>query len=81
VLFPEYNQDYQIKKDEVAGHVARMVDKGNSYEILVGKPKGKVLLRRSRRGWVDNINTDFREDEVERNILILLRMRTNGGFL
>jgi hypothetical protein len=33
----------------------------NAYRILVGKPKGKRPLERSRSGWVDNIKIDFRE--------------------
>jgi hypothetical protein len=28
---------------------------------LVGKPEGKRLLGRPRRGWVDNIQTDLRK--------------------
>jgi hypothetical protein len=38
-----------------AGHVARMGEKKNAYRILVGKPKGKSPLGRSRRKWLDNI--------------------------
>jgi hypothetical protein len=44
-----------------AGHVARMGEKRNSYMILVGKPKGKRLLRGPRRRWEDNIKIDGRE--------------------
>jgi hypothetical protein len=32
-----------------AGHVARMVEKRNTYRLLVGKPEGKRPLRRPRR--------------------------------
>jgi hypothetical protein len=31
------------------------------YRLLVGKPEGKRLLRRSRRRWVDNIRMDLGE--------------------
>jgi hypothetical protein len=36
-----------------AGHVARMGEKRNAYGLLVGKPKGKMPLGRSRRRWMD----------------------------
>jgi hypothetical protein len=45
-----------------------ILQKRNAYRILVGKPEGKRLLRRSRRRWVDNIKMDLREigwDRVE----------------
>jgi hypothetical protein len=35
--------------------------KRNAYKILVGKQEGKRPLRRSRRGWVDNIKMDLTE--------------------
>jgi hypothetical protein len=44
----------QVKEDEMAGHVASMVAKRNAYRILVGKPKGKKPLGRSRSRWEDN---------------------------
>jgi hypothetical protein len=43
------------------GHVARMGAKKNAYRILVGKPKGKRPLGRSRCRWVANIKVDLRE--------------------
>jgi hypothetical protein len=33
----------------------------NAYKILVGKPKGKRLLRRPRHRWEDNIRMDLRD--------------------
>jgi hypothetical protein len=44
-----------------SGHVARMREKRNSYRLLVGKPKGKSLLGRPRRKWVENIRMDHGE--------------------
>jgi hypothetical protein len=44
-----------------AGHVERMGEKRNAYRILVGKPEGKITLRRPRYRWVDNIKVDLRE--------------------
>jgi hypothetical protein len=38
-----------------------MVDKGNAYRNLVGKPEGKRPLWRQRRRWVYNIKMDLRE--------------------
>jgi hypothetical protein len=31
----------------------------NAYDILVGKPEWKSLLRRLRRRWVDSIRMDI----------------------
>jgi len=31
------------------------------YSVLVGKPEGKRILRRSRRRWEDNIKMDLQE--------------------
>jgi hypothetical protein len=42
-------------------HAARMGEKRNAYEILVGKPEGKRPLGRPRRRWVDNTKIDLRE--------------------
>jgi hypothetical protein len=44
-----------------AGHVARMGEKASAYRLLVGKPKGRRPLGRSRRRWVDNIRMDLEE--------------------
>jgi hypothetical protein len=49
------------RKVRWAGHVARMVERRNSYRILVGKPEGRRPLGRPRRKWVNNIKIDFRE--------------------
>jgi hypothetical protein len=44
------------------GHVARM-GKRNTYNLLMGKPKGKRQLGRPRREWVD-INMDLGIDWI-----------------
>jgi hypothetical protein len=46
-----------------AGHVAYMEAMTNAYNILIGKPKGKRQLGKTRRGWEDNIRMDLRERE------------------
>jgi hypothetical protein len=43
----------KLRRMRWAGHVARMGEKRNAYGLLVGK--GKRLLGRPRRRWVDNI--------------------------
>jgi len=44
-----------------AAHVARMEGVRNACNILVGKPEGKRLIRRTRRRWKDNIRMHLRE--------------------
>ena len=39
----------------------RMGERRSAYRVLVGKPDGKRLLGRPRRGWDDNINMNVRE--------------------
>jgi hypothetical protein len=44
-----------------AGHVARMGEVRDAYNILVGRPEGRRPLERPRRRWEDNIKMDLRE--------------------
>ena len=44
-----------------AGHVARMGERRGAYWILVGKPKGKRQLWRSRLRWENSIKMDLQE--------------------
>jgi hypothetical protein len=44
-----------------AGYLAHMGDKRNVYNILVGKPKGKVHLGRPDRRWENNIKIGLKE--------------------
>jgi hypothetical protein len=48
------------------GHVARTEKRRSVYMILVGRPKGKRPLGRSRRRWEDNIKMDLREVVIDR---------------
>jgi hypothetical protein len=43
------------------GHVAHMGEERKFYKVLVGKPKGKIQLRRSRHRWENGIRMDPRE--------------------
>jgi hypothetical protein len=43
--------------------VARIVERINTYRMLVRKRGGMRLLERPRRWWKDNINTNFQEVE------------------
>jgi hypothetical protein len=44
-----------------AGHVARKGEVRSAYNILVGRPQGRIPLGRPRRRWEDNIKMDLRE--------------------
>jgi len=46
-----------------ADHVAQVGEMRNACRVLVGKPEGKRLLRRTRHRWEDNIRMDIREIE------------------
>ena len=51
------------RKIRWAEHVARIGKRRvvRLYRVLVGKPEGKRPLRRSRRGWEDNIKMGLQE--------------------
>jgi hypothetical protein len=50
-----------VKEDEMGRACSTNGEKRNAYRILVGEPKGRRPLGRSRRRWVDNINMDLGE--------------------
>jgi hypothetical protein len=54
-------QTDQVKKTEMAGHVAHMGERRGAYRVLVGKPEGRKPLGRPSRRWEDNIKMDLRE--------------------
>jgi hypothetical protein len=43
------------------GHVARMGEVINAYNIFIGSSKGKKHLRRPKNTWEDNIKIDSKE--------------------
>jgi hypothetical protein len=48
----------KLRRMRLAGHVARMGEKRNTYRLLVRKPEGKRPLGRPRCRWVDNIKVN-----------------------
>jgi hypothetical protein len=56
-----FNENAQVKEDEMGRACSANGKKRNSYRILVGKPEGKRSLGRPRRRWMDNIKIDHRE--------------------
>jgi hypothetical protein len=55
------SQVIKSKRMEWDGHVACMGERRGLYRVLLGKPKGKGPLGRSRIRWEDNIKMDFEE--------------------
>jgi hypothetical protein len=45
----------------LAGHVAQMGKKWNTYRLLVGKPEGRRPLGGPRARWVNNIKMELGE--------------------
>jgi hypothetical protein len=62
-LYSSPNIIRQIKSRRMrwAGHVARMGEERNVCRVLMGNPKGKRPLGRTRRRWEDGIKMDLRE--------------------
>jgi hypothetical protein len=54
-FFAKYNQNDQVKEDEMGRACSTKGAKRNAYRILVGNPEGKRPLGRPRHKWVDNI--------------------------
>jgi hypothetical protein len=60
-FFSKYNQNDNVKEDEMGGACSTNGVKKNVYRLLVGKPTGKRPLGRPRCRWVDNIKMDLGE--------------------
>jgi hypothetical protein len=63
-----------------AGHVTRMGDIRNLYNVLVGKPEVRRSLGRPKRRWKNNITMDL--SEMVGKVLsdcIWLRIGASGG--
>jgi hypothetical protein len=51
----------KLKNIRRVGHEARIGEKRNAYEILIGKLEGNEAPGRSRHKWEDNINVDLKK--------------------
>jgi len=70
------------RKIRQMGHVARMGEMRNAYNILFGKFEGKRSLGRPRRRWEDNIRMALREIGWKCvKWVIWLRIGSSGGLL
>jgi hypothetical protein len=61
----ELYNDYQIKDDNMEGHLACKGKMENALRILVGKNKRKGPIRRPARTRNENIKMDLRETGIE----------------
>jgi hypothetical protein len=69
-------------KLRLAGHVAHMGERRGAYKVLMRKPERRRPLRKFRRKWEDNIETDLREVGWRTSTgSIWLRLGTRGGLL
>jgi hypothetical protein len=50
-----YNQNDQVKEDEMGRTCSTHGDKRNAYRVVVRKPEGKRPQGRIRHRWEDNI--------------------------
>jgi len=67
---------------KLAGHVARMGERRDTYMALVGNPEDKKPIGRPRYRWENNITMDLQEEgSGELTGLIWLRIGTSGGHL
>jgi hypothetical protein len=51
VIFAKYNQNDQVKEAEIGRMYSMHGKKTNACRVLVGKPKGKILLGRHSFSW------------------------------
>jgi hypothetical protein len=66
----------QLKKFRWAGHIARIEEMRNEYEILVGQHEKKRPLVRPRHRWEDNIKVDLKGTGSQKAWARLNRFRT-----
>jgi PAS domain-containing protein len=60
-LFARYNENDEIKEDEMGRECSTNGEKRNAYRTLMGKPEGKRPLGSPRSRWVDKTKMDLRE--------------------
>jgi hypothetical protein len=58
---PSIGRVIKARRMRWAGHVARMGEVRGAYNILVGRPEGRIPLGRPSRRWEDNIKMDLKK--------------------
>jgi hypothetical protein len=58
---PDIIRMIKSRRMRLAGHVARVGDMRNAYNIFVGKPHEERTLGRRKRRWKDNIKMNLLE--------------------
>jgi hypothetical protein len=58
---PNIIRQMKSRRMRWVGHMARMGEDRKLYKVLVGNPKGKRPLGRSRHRWDDGLRMDLRE--------------------
>jgi hypothetical protein len=76
---PHITRAMKSRRMRWAGHIARMGQMRNAYNIFVAKPEGKRPCGRTGRRWEVNIRMDLWE--IGWTECIWLRIRTIGWFL
>jgi hypothetical protein len=56
---PKIIRAIKLRRMRLARHVEHMEKRRGAYRVLVGKPKGKRPLGRSKHRWEDNIKMDL----------------------
>jgi hypothetical protein len=56
-----YNQNYQVKEDEMGRAFSTNGEKRGAYRILLGKREGRRPIGTCSSRWDDNIKMDVRE--------------------
>jgi hypothetical protein len=57
---PNVIRIFKSRGMRLTGHVTRMGEMRNAYEILSGKPEEERRLRKPRNRWQDNIRMDVK---------------------
>jgi hypothetical protein len=70
VLFAKNNYIKQVKDDEMGKACSMYVEKRNAYGILVGKPEGRIPLRKQDSGWGGTEWIDLAQDTDQRRTLL-----------
>jgi hypothetical protein len=76
---PNIFRMFKSKRMRWAGHVSRMGEMTNAYNILVGKREGKRPLGRHRHRWEDNIRIDL--SAIGWECVYWMQLETSGGLV